>query len=235
MHIAVLVTNTDETDFAQKYPKDGEKFSILIKEVRPSWEISIFSVKDDVFPSDITTFDGVLITGSPASVYDDWQWIPRLLDQIRVAYCANVPMFGACFGHQAIAVALGGKVTPNPDGWAFGLLEMQMESRPPWYDGPVALLQYGAHIEQVTQLPDGAEVVFSTHGCPVAGLVIADRVYTTQNHPEMTPEFVTALLAEYVEKLGEVVATRAKNSLERIADRDVFIRSIARFFERNPV
>lgn len=234
MRIAVLMTNTDETDFAQKHPKDGEKFTSLIKTVRPDWDLDIYSTKDDIFPEDITMFDGVLITGSPASVHEDLAWVARLLKQIRVAYDANVPMFGACFGHQAIALALGGAVTRNPNGWAFGLLEMQVTKRAPWYDGPTTLLQYGAHVEQVTQLPDGAEAIFSTEGCPVAGFVLADRVYTTQNHPEMTPEFIAALVEEYADKLDADVAERAQHSLGRIADRDAFARSIVRFFEQDP-
>lgn len=234
MRIAVLMTNTDETDFAQKHPKDGEKFTSLIKTVRPDWDMDIYSTKDDVFPEDITAFDGVLITGSPASVHEDSAWVPRLLKQIRVAYDANVPMFGACFGHQAIALALGGTVTRNPNGWAFGLLEMQVTNRAPWYDGPTTLLQYGVHVEQVTQLPDGAEAIFSTEGCPVAGFVLADRVYATQNHPEMTPEFIAALVEEYADKLDADVVERAQHSLDRIADRDVFARSIVRFFEQEP-
>lgn len=233
MHIAVLMTNTDETDFAQRHPKDGEKFSRLIKEVRPDWRVSVFAVKDGVFPQDITAFDGILITGSPASVHDDQPWMRHLSERIRVAYAARVPMFGACFGHQAIAAALGGAVTRNPDGWAFGLLEMQVAHRAPWYDGPDALLQYGAHVEQVTQVPEGAEVVFSMQTCPMAGFRMDDRVYTTQNHPEMTPDFMAALVAEYADTLGDEVAGRAQRSLERVADRTVFAQSIARFFERS--
>ena len=86
----------------------------------------------------------------------------------------------------------------------------------------------------MTQLPDGAEAIFSTEGCPVAGFVLADRVYTTQNHPEMTPEFIAALVEEYADKLDADVAERAQHSLGRIADRDAFARSIVRFFEQDP-
>lgn len=232
MRIAVLMTNTDETDFAQKHPKDGEKFTALIREVRPDWELAVFSVKDAIFPEDITSFDGVIITGSPASVHEKADWVPHLLEQIRAAFAAGTPMFGACFGHQAIAMALGGSVTTNPDGVAFGLLEMQATSRASWYEGPETLLQYGAHFEQVTTLPKGALAIFATPGCPIAGFVMANQVYTTQNHPEMTPEFIAALVEEYADKLDADVAARARASLARVADRDVFAQSIARFFEQ---
>ncbi|MEO9896781.1 MAG: type 1 glutamine amidotransferase [Paracoccaceae bacterium] len=231
MHIAVLMANTDESPFAEHHPKDGEKFKNLIKSVRPDWQLSVFVVKDGVFPNDITAFDGVIITGSPASVHDDMPWVAPLLDQIRQAFQNETPMFGACFGHQAIAVALGGAVTHNPDGWAFGLLDMQVTKTLPWLDAQQNVLQYGAHIEQVTQLPEGGEPIFATDGCPVAGFVIADRVYSTQNHPEMTPEFIAALVAEYADKLPPDVAKRAQASLARVADTDLFAHSIAQFFE----
>ena len=63
MKIAILMTNTDESDFAQRHPKDGEKFADFIQLVRPEWETVVFSVKDGNFPSDITEFDGFMITG----------------------------------------------------------------------------------------------------------------------------------------------------------------------------
>ena len=49
MKIAILMTNTDESDFAQRHPKDGEKFTDFIQLVRPKWETVVFSVKDGNF------------------------------------------------------------------------------------------------------------------------------------------------------------------------------------------
>ncbi|MEM7521625.1 MAG: type 1 glutamine amidotransferase [Pseudomonadota bacterium] len=232
MHLAVLMTNTDESDFAQKHPKDGEKFSNLISMVRPAWEVSVFAAKDGAFPDDITGFDGVIVTGSPASVHDPDPWVSTLLQQIRIAYAAQVPLFGACLGHQAIAVALGGTVVENPAGWGFGLIEMEVTHRPDWYDGPQTLLQYGAHIEHVTKLPAGAKEVFAAAHCANAGFVVGGRVYTTQNHPEMTPEFIAALVEELGGKMGPEVTATARASLSRTADTEVFAQSIARFFEQ---
>lgn len=231
MHLAILMTNTDESAFAQAHPKDGEKFTTLVHSVQPDWTLTSYAVKDGIFPADITAFDGIIITGSPASVLDDEAWIARLLEEIRKAYAAGIPMFGACFGHQAIALALGGTVERDTNGWAFGLVEMSVTDAPAWYDGPAEILQYGAHLDQVTKLPTGAQRIFVTNHCPNAGFAIGNRVYTTQNHPEMTPDFMAALTAEYGPKLGTDIATRAKASLEREADTALFARSIAQFFK----
>jgi GMP synthase-like glutamine amidotransferase len=203
----------------------------LIAAVRPTWQVTSYSVKDGVFPNDINIFDGVMISGSPASVHDSNPWVADLLDLIRDIYTQGLPMFGACFGHQAIAMALGGRVGPNPNGWVFGLTHVDITHKTSWMQGlPMSLKQYGAHIEQVIELPDGAEVLSSSIACHIAGFHIADKVYTTQNHPEMTPDFITALVAEYAPKLPADVAAKAKASLADDADTLVYAHSIAQFF-----
>lgn len=232
MHLAVLMTNTDESDFAQRHPEDGEKFTALINGVRPNWDVISFSVKDGEFPQNLGGFDGYVITGSPASVHDGTAWIDRLLDTIRDIHAAGIPLFGACFGHQAIAVALGGKVGPNPDGWIFGLTEVEVTHSTPW-GAPLAprLRQYAAHIEQVTQLPERATRVLGSPACPIGGFVIGSQVYTTQNHPEMTEDFITALIDELRPKMGPAVSETARASLTMPADNTAYAETIARFFE----
>ena len=232
MHIAILMTNTDESDFAQRHPKDGEKFSNLMHLVRPDWDMSVYSVKDGVFPEDWQKYDGFMITGSPASVRDTDDWVQQLLELIRDIYASGTPMFGACFGHQAIALALGGEIGDNPDGWEFGLCERDVVAHKPWTLGMGdTQIQYGAHIEQVVKAPEGAEVLVSAPAVPNAGFAIGDTVYTTQNHPEMTPDFAAALVEEYAEKLPADVAKRAQNSLAREAETKAYAETIARFFE----
>lgn len=201
--------------------------------MRPDWKVTSFAVKDGVFPIDIGGFDGVMISGSPASVHDRDPWIRQLLDLIREVFAHQIPMFGACFGHQAIALALGGQVGPNPDGWVFGLTKVDVVGPADWMGGvPQTLKQYGAHIEQVTALPKGAAVVTSNTRCPIAGFRIGDVVYTTQNHPEMTPDFISALVAEYAPKLPPDVAREAKASIADTADTLGYAHSIAQFFEK---
>lgn len=233
MRLAILMTNTDESAFAQRHPKDGDKFAALIHSARPDWTCDVFSVKDGVFPDDLSAFDGIIVTGSPASVHDDDAWVERLLGTIRDIVAREIPIFGACFGHQAIALALGGKVEKNPKGWVFGLTKSDIIDPAPWM-APLGatLAQYGAHIEQVTELPVDARILIGSSACPVGGFAIADRVYTTQNHPEMTSDFIAALVDEYADKLPGEVVHQARTSLTEKADYEAFAESIARFFEQ---
>lgn len=231
MHLAILMTNTDDSAFARHHPQDGEKFSDMIHLVRPDWTLEVFPVKDGVFPDSLARFDGAIITGSPASVRSGARWIEQLLDLIRAMHAARLPLFGACFGHQAIALALGGTVGPNPGGLVHGLIRNETLARPIWArDLPDEVKLYGSHGEQVTSLPGGAIPLSRSEDCPVSGFALEHSVYTTQHHPEMTAAFIAALTEEMAEELGENLDL-ARASLSDPADGQIFAESIARFFE----
>jgi GMP synthase-like glutamine amidotransferase len=229
MHLALLVTNTDDSAFAAAHPRDAEKFAALIALVRPGWQVTAFDLPKGQFPPDDCGFGGWMIGGSPASVRDDAPWIARLMDLIRHLVARKAPIFAACFGHQAVALALGGQVDRNPGGWMLGLARMTMRPNPWIAPGPV--LQYAAHLEQVTHLPDGARMLATSDHCKVASFAIGDHVLTTQYHPEMTHGFITALVDEIAAKLPPDVIRSAKASLGQQADSAAFAESIARFFE----
>jgi GMP synthase-like glutamine amidotransferase len=229
MHLALLVTNTDDSAFAARHPRDGEKFAAMIAQVRPDWRVTVFDLPTGQFPPDDARFDGWMIGGSPASVHDAAPWIARLLDLIRQLAAQKTPVFAACFGHQAVALALGGQVRRNPAGWKLGLAEMIVGPNPWLPPGP--LRQYAAHLEQVTRLPDGAWVLASSDHCPVAAFAIGGHVLTTQYHPEMTHGFITALVDEIAPKLPSDVGEAAKASLGQQADTAAFAESIVRFFK----
>ncbi len=231
MRIAILMTNTDESEFATRHPKDGDKWRKLLSPKRPDWTFTVYKVKDGDFPQDLSLHDGWIITGSPASVHDDAPWIGELLTLIRNIIANGAPLFGACFGHQAIALALGGTVGSNPDGWVFGATETQVLAPPPWMRAR-KIWQYAAHIEQVTTPPENAEIIMSHPGCPVGGMAIGNKVFTTQNHPEMTDAFIAALIEELADDKPKDVITRARKSLKLGADNGVFADWIINFFEQ---
>lgn len=233
MHLAILMANTDESDFADRHPRDGAKFTALIQSARPDWTTQVFAVKDGDFPADLGPFDGAIITGSPASVHDPDPWIADLLALIRRMAAMRMPLFGACFGHQAIARALGGQVGPNPGGWVLGRTQTQRIDTAPWMDPlPATTALYAAHCEQVTTLPDHARPLTTSPECPVGGFAIGRHVFTTQYHPEMSAHFIAALIDHLAPAKPADVITRARASLTGPADTDPFAESIARFFEQ---
>ncbi|NHB77929.1 type 1 glutamine amidotransferase [Rhodobacter calidifons] len=232
MHIAVLATNTDDSDFAARHPRDVEKFKALLQGVRPGWRVTAFDLPKGEFPDDLQGFDGALIGGSPASVHDGEAWIDRLMQLIRDGFAAGVPLAGACFGHQAIAKALGGTVGPNPGAFVLGTAETRVTCPAPWMEPVASFRLAAAHGEQVTALPPGAEVVGVTPGCPAACYRIGNRVFATQYHPEMTLDFLAALVEEFAPKLPDEVGRAARDSLSQRTEGPRFAEWIARFFEQ---
>jgi len=232
MHLAILMSNTDESDFAQAHPKDGEKWPALLTPACPECRFSVFSVKDGEFPENITKFDGALITGSPASVHDVDPWLAKLFDLIRTAIDAKVPLFGACFGHQAIAVALGGKVANNPCGWVFGVTETTAVKPPPWIEDSRSVKLHAAHVEQVVIAPEDAIIVHGNAECPIGGYVIGEKVFTTQYHPEITADFMTALIDELETQKPVEVISAARASMNEKTDNSLFAKWIIAFFRQ---
>ena len=68
-----------------------------------------------LFPDDgpLPGFEGadhIVVLGAVSSVNDPDPWIAAELDWLRAADQAGVPVFGICFGAQALCAAFGGRV-----------------------------------------------------------------------------------------------------------------------------
>ena len=183
MKIGILTTG-HRPDSLPQFSNYAGMFAELLE--GQGLEFENYDVVDGVFPSGVDAAEGWLITGSRHGAYEDHPWIPPLEGFIRDAYAARVPLVGICFGHQIIAQALGGTVEKYSDGWAVGLRE---------YDfGGETLALNAWHQDQVTELPEGAEVVASNAFTPYAGLVYGDRAFSVQPHPEFGHAFVQGLM-----------------------------------------
>lgn len=234
MQLAILVTNTDDSAFADAHPRDGEKFAAVIQGARPGWRTAAFEVRHGEFPQDLGAFDGAIITGSPASVRSGQPWVTTLSGLIRDMAARRQPLFGACFGHQAVAAALGGAIGNNPDGLVHGLTHNRITARPGWMqDLPEDLRLYGSHYECVTALPEKAALTAVSNGA-IAGFAVGTHVWTTQHHPEMSRGFFAALTEEMLRagQLSPAQHARALASLETPADQPAFAEALARFFEQ---
>ena len=151
--------------------------------------------------------NGVIVTGSAGPVYEDKPWIPPLIDFLKAAHEAGAWILGVCFGHHALAVALGGEVKENPRGREMGTVRIYLTEAgkaSPLFDGfrsgdPVNLV----HRTYVSKLPPGAERLAFNRMTPTQAFR-SGRAFGYQPHPEMTP----AILEQLVRMYGSVLVRR---------------------------
>lgn len=233
MKIAIVETGLVPEAIREAWPDYPAMFEALLTPVDPGLTFSTVSViKGERLP-DPAGLDGLLITGSKAGVYEDAPWIPPLLDFIRWAAAEGTPQVGVCFGHQAIAQALGGQVIKSPKGWGIGRHVYTVEHRPKWLE-PVAetVAVSVSHQDQVVAPPPGATPLFRSDFTPYAGLVYAQGpAMSIQGHPEYDPAFSNAL---YGSRLGnpltEDEVETAAASFAQPLDQALLARWIAGFF-----
>jgi GMP synthase-like glutamine amidotransferase len=189
MKLAILETGTPPGDLADRFGDYSAMFSSLLGD---GFEIESFDVQHGDLP-ELGAHDAYLITGSPVGVYDPLPWIAPLLDFIRAA--GNRKMVGICFGHQAMAQALGGQVRKSEKGWGAGLPRYQVDCVQPWVEATDSIAVPASHQDQVVVQPPHSEVVVSSAFTPYAGLAWTDRpAISFQFHPEFSADFAKALI-----------------------------------------
>ena len=188
MKLAILETGYPPGDLTQRFGNYPAMFEHLLGD---GFEIVTFDVQAGEFPQG--RHDAILITGSPAGVYDPLPWIAPLSDFIRSA--ADSKMVGVCFGHQMMAEALGGHVEKSDKGWGSGLHHYAIVHAEPWTDGAGEIAVPASHQDQVVVLPPYTEVVAQSDFTPYAALAWTDRpAISFQFHPEFSPDFAKALI-----------------------------------------
>ncbi len=135
------------------------------------------------FPADDPSVIGVILSGSPFSVYDE-KAFKIDLDTIRGRY----PILGICYGAQFMSYANGGSVEPA-DSREYGrALLANVNQADPLLTG----IQPGdqvwmSHGDTITALPEGFSIIASTDKVPIAAYRGKDgeKLWGVQFHPEV--------------------------------------------------
>lgn len=194
-------------------------------------DLTTYDVTTAGVPSDVAEQDGWLVSGSTHSTYDDLPWIGPLEGFLRAAVHSRHPVVGICFGHQLLAQAMGGRVEKSEAGWGIGAHDYEVVVDHPWTGGLTRVRMIASHQDQVSILPDGAEVFLRTDHCPNAGYTLGDDVLTIQPHPEFTRELSREITGVRAARFGESLTAEGLASLDRSLDNHDVARWISDFFE----
>ena len=124
----------------------------------------------------------LILSGGPSSVYADEA--PRLDPAV---FDLGVPVFGICYGFQAMTAALGGGVAET-GAREYGRTDLEL------VDGGGVLHDelsathkvWMSHGDAVTEAPEGFTVTASSAGAPVAAFENAEKKFAgVQYHPEV--------------------------------------------------
>jgi len=216
MNIAVLETGVPPDPLIDEFGTYPDMFADLFGS---GYEIETFDVQSGEWPHG-AAHGAYLITGSPAGVYDPLPWIGPLMEFIRSNRDAK--MIGVCFGHQAMAQALGGEVVKSPKGWAAGLNRYDVLRPQAWTNGEREVAIPASHQDQVVVQPPGTSVVAASDFTPFAALAWDDRpAISFQFHPEFSPAYARALIEKRYERVNTpdaaLASLDAPNDNQRVA------------------
>jgi GMP synthase-like glutamine amidotransferase len=207
-------------------------FERMFNGTRGHFDYEVVTAHDNSLLPDPQRIEGIVITGSPAGVYEDHDWLPPLREFIRRAYAAKTPMLGICFGHQIMADALGGDVRKSEKGWGLGRHTYRVKGRPGFMlDAPETLSVACSHQDQVIAPPSEAEVLLASDFTPNAGLFYkSGKALSFQPHPEFLDDYALALVELRRGKAPEAVVEEGVASFARTSDSAKMADYIGKFF-----
>ncbi len=144
------------------------------------------------YPEDDSDVIGVILSGSPYSVYD-----PEAFKVDVSRFVGRLPVLGICYGAQFMAYTNGGNVEPAGSREYGRQHLVTIDKANPLFNGFDDNSQvWMSHGDTITRIPTGAEVIASTEsvsnaayfipaGIPVAGTPSAKGVWAVQFHPEV--------------------------------------------------
>jgi len=152
----------------------------------------------------------VVLSGGPSSVYAEGA--PSI---DAALFDAGIPVFGICYGFQAMARALGGEVAQTGLS-EFGRTPLEVRQPGALFAGlPSELSVWMSHGDSVASAPQGYTVTAATSGAPIAAFENpATRCAGVQFHPEVLhTEHGQAILEHFLHDIAGLAADWTTDSI----------------------
>ena len=215
LQICILETDVLRPELVDQYDSYGRMFEQLFARQPIAAQFKVYNVMEGRYPPDSERYDAYLVTGSKADSFGSDAWIQTLKTYLLERYNRGDKLLGVCFGHQLLALLLGGKAERAVQGWGVGIHQYRLGNKPTWMSPDLEdLTLLISHQDQVTQLPDNATLLASSEFCPIACYCIGDQVLCFQGHPEFVHDYSRALLDLRQQHIGEPAYTKGVDSLQ---------------------
>ncbi len=234
MKLTIVQTGDVPEPIRAQFRPYPEMFYRMFDAAGESFDYDVVRAHDGAPLPDPTRLEGIIVTGSPAGVYDDFPWLDPLRDFIRRAYAAKTPMVGICFGHQIMAAALGGDVRKSEKGWGIGRHVYDVVERPAFLGGQRPQFAVAvSHQDQVITPPAEAEVFLRSDFTPNAALLYRNgRAISFQSHPEFEDDYAIALAKIKKGRTPDDNIEKALASMSRASDSREVAGYVGAFLKR---
>jgi GMP synthase-like glutamine amidotransferase len=235
LSICILETDNIRPELVEQYRGYGWMFQQLFARQPIAAEFSVFNVVQGEYPDDSRSYDAYLITGSKADSFGSDPWIATLRSFVLKHYQAGDKFLGVCFGHQLLALLLGGVTERAWQGWGVGVHQYAVSEQPEWMQPRTEQLSLLiSHQDQVTTAPTNACVFASSAFCPVAAYYIGDQVLCFQGHPEFVPDYSRSIMDIRQANYGEELYQKGINSLQLEHQGNMVAEWMMRFVAQGP-
>jgi GMP synthase (glutamine-hydrolysing) len=143
---------------------------------------------------------GAVLTGAHASVLSREPWSERTAAWLPELIAAGVPLLGICYGHQLLALALGGQVgrMAEPE---FGTVTVELTPEAqadPLFTGlPSRLQVQSTHTDCVTELPPAAVRLAANPADRNQAFAVPPASWGVQFHPEFDADVVRTYIRDW--------------------------------------
>ncbi len=172
---------------------------------------------------------GIIFSGSPSSVYSGNAPVPE-----NDIFSLDIPILGICYGLQALARLLGGKVSPSTER-EYGRAILRINDVSSLFKGfkkGENTTVWMSHGDRVEGIPAGFKVIAATKNSSYAAIADDNRkYYGVQFHPEVAhTERGKEILRNFLSvvcgfdkkwSVGSFIEREIKRTRERVGDKKV--------------
>jgi len=197
--------------------------------------VTIYGANGDAYPSDLSTYSGVIAMGGPMGVYEEEQhpWLRQEDALLKIAIQHDVPTLGICLGSQLVAKAAGAEVKAGGRkeiGWYSITLGAAASRDPLWQAFPQTFEAFEWHGD-IFSLPPGAVSLASSALYAHQAFRIGRRVYAILFHLEVTAEMIQTWLKAFAGELTTVRSYIDPAAIEQnLTDRATRMNALGREF-----